>query len=64
MFQFWGKGNKTISEVTEKQLKKNERVIKSLRDHDEGKKKISTKIQEADHQNVIQGLSSVLFGSR
>ena len=42
MFRFWRKGNKTISEVTEKQLKKNERVIKSLRDHDEGKKDIST----------------------
>ena len=42
MFRFWKKGNRTIKEVAEKQLKKNERVIKSLRDHDEGKKEIST----------------------
>ena len=52
MFPFWRKGNRTIKEIAEKQLKKNERVIKSLRDHDEGKKEISTTAVERRLPNV------------
>ena len=43
MFQFWKSGNGApIKKVAERQLRMNEDVIKSLRDHDEGKKTIST----------------------
>jgi hypothetical protein len=43
MFRFLQKNKKAnIEKVAKKQLKKNVRVIESLRDYDQGKKDIST----------------------